>query len=113
MSRPDATRDDAPLRAIEHLEKEVSRLEREVERRDEDRDFLRGQIKTKDTQIAALIERDHETNSLTQGLQRILSPLLGEPRQKPREVHVLHEVQEPDEQSEQGSESLSERPYFG
>lgn len=78
LSRQDATRDDAPSHAVE-------RLEREVERLHEDRDFLRDQIKTKDTQIAALLERDRETNTLVQGLQRMLSPLLGGPRREPEQ----------------------------
>lgn len=42
--------------------------------------FLKTQIVTKDTQITALLERDHETNSLIQGLQRMLGPLLSAPR---------------------------------
>jgi hypothetical protein len=39
--------------------------------------FLRDQIGVKDTQIAALLERDKETNFLIRGLQTMLSPLLG------------------------------------
>ena len=42
--------------------------------------FLKTQITTKDTQITALLERDHETNALIQGLQRMLGPLLSSPR---------------------------------
>src|SRR4051794_18771283 len=38
--------------------------------------FLKTQITTKDTQITALLERDRETNTLIQGLQRMLGPLL-------------------------------------
>ncbi|WP_145984346.1 hypothetical protein [Bradyrhizobium nitroreducens] len=41
--------------------------------------FLKSQITSKDTQIAALLERDHETNALINGLQRMLGPLLGAP----------------------------------
>jgi len=48
----------------------VGALERETE-------FLREQIGVKDTQIAALLERDKETNFLIRGLQTMLSPLLG------------------------------------
>ncbi len=55
----------------------VAGLEREVERALEDRDFLREQIKTKDKQIDALLERDRETNILVRGLQEMLTPLLG------------------------------------
>ena len=69
-SRPDATSPSDTSRY-------VAQLEREVVRADEDRSFLRGQIKTKDEQIAALLERDKETNFLVRGLQQMLTPLLG------------------------------------
>lgn len=75
----------------------IERLEREVERLNEDREFWRDQIKTKDTQIAALLERDRETNILVRGLQQMLSPLLGGPR-----------AQRP----EQGREPPSDAPLF-
>ncbi|RNJ50939.1 hypothetical protein [Methylocystis hirsuta] len=39
--------------------------------------FLREQSQVKDTQIAALLERDRETNYLVRGLQHMLAPLLG------------------------------------
>ena len=58
-------------------------LERAVERALEDRAFLHEQIKVKDTQIAALLERDRETNILVRGLQQMLSPLLGPVRRDP------------------------------
>lgn len=61
----------------------VAGLEREVERLLEDREFSREQIKTKDTQIAALLERDRETNILVRGLQQMIPQLLGiAPRQQ-------------------------------
>lgn len=44
--------------------------------------FLKDQTLVKDTQIAALLERDKETNYLVRGLQQMLAPLLsrgGEP----------------------------------
>jgi hypothetical protein len=65
----------------------VARLEREVEQLNDDREFLRDQIKVKDGQIAlkdqqigAMLERDRETNILVQGLQKMLTPFLGAPR---------------------------------
>ena len=61
----------------------VARLEREVEHLTEDKVFLREQIKTKDEQIGALLERDRETNILVRGLQQMLSPLLGSGRVRP------------------------------
>ena len=66
--------DPSPL--VEHLEKEVERLQ-------DDREFLREQIKVKDGQIGALLERDRETNILIRGLQEMLTPLLGAPRREP------------------------------
>jgi hypothetical protein len=47
--------------------------------------FLKSQITSKDTQIAALLERDHETNALINGLQRMLGPLLAAPDADRRE----------------------------
>ena len=47
--------------------------------------FLKSQITSKDTQIAALLERDHETNALINGLQRMLAPLLSAPDAARRE----------------------------
>lgn len=61
----------------------VAGLEREVERLLEDKNFDREQIKTKDSQIAALLERDRETNILVRGLQQMIPQLLGiAPRQR-------------------------------
>lgn len=51
--------------------------EAEVDRLHDDIVFLRTQIATKDEQIAALLERDKETNFLVRGLQQMLTPLLG------------------------------------
>ena len=63
LSRPVAA-------AIPEVSRFVARLESENE-------FLRGQIVVKDTQIKDLTERARETNILIDGLQRLLSPLLG------------------------------------
>lgn len=63
----------------------VAQLEKDVERLNEDREFLRTQITTKDQQIGALLERDRETNILVRGLQQMLSPLLGPVRRDPPE----------------------------
>ncbi len=58
----------------------VVRLEREVEHLNQDKEFMREQMKTKDVQIAALLERDRETNILVGSLQQMLAPLLAAPR---------------------------------
>ncbi len=63
MSRQDATGQDIH-------DKYINRLENENE-------FLRTQIVTKDAQIKELTERSRETNFLISGLQQMLSPLLG------------------------------------
>jgi hypothetical protein len=52
-------------------------LERENANLREQSEFFRHQIEVKDTQIAALLERDKETNYLVRGLQTMLAPLLG------------------------------------
>ena len=57
-------------RFVAHLENENSMLRDQVV-------FLREQVGVKDTQIAALLERDKETNYLVRGLQTMLAPLLG------------------------------------
>jgi hypothetical protein len=48
-----------------------------VERLEDEVIFLRGQISTKDSQIKELTERSRETNVLIGGLQKMLTPLLG------------------------------------
>ncbi|MGD0762468.1 MAG: hypothetical protein ABR929_04615 [Roseiarcus sp.] len=55
----------------------VAVLERENANLREQGEFFRHQIEVKDTQIAALLERDKETNYLVRGLQTMLAPLLG------------------------------------
>jgi hypothetical protein len=55
----------------------VALLERENTGLREQGEFFRHQIEVKDTQIAALLERDKETNYLVRGLQTMLAPLLG------------------------------------
>ena len=55
---------------VAHLENENSMLRDQVV-------FLRDQVGVKDTQLAALLERDKETTYLVRGLQTMLAPLLG------------------------------------
>lgn len=57
-------------RFVAHLESENTMLRDQIV-------FLRDQVGVKDTQIAALLERDKETNYLVRGLQTMLAPLLG------------------------------------
>jgi len=87
--RPAATVQQSMSSPVAQEQNDVSRyvvgLEREVERLLDDREFAREQIRTKDKQIEALLERDRETNILVRGLQQMLSPLLGVPR--PRDTH--------------------------
>jgi hypothetical protein len=60
---PEQTRTDATVRAPD---------DRYVVQLEKDNEFLRGQIGVKDTTIAALLERDRETNILIAGLQKML-----------------------------------------
>jgi hypothetical protein len=50
-----------------------------IELLERENEFLREQVGVKDTQIAELQERAHETNTLINGLQRLLAPLLAAP----------------------------------
>ena len=64
VSRPVATSSDSNGgRVVELLERENA--------------FLREQVGVKDSQIKDLTERARETNVLINGLQKMLSPLLG------------------------------------
>jgi hypothetical protein len=55
---------------------------RYVARLESENDFLRGQMQVKDMQIKEMTERARETNVLIGGLQKMLSPLLGTPRER-------------------------------
>ncbi|MGO8867172.1 MAG: hypothetical protein ACLQME_11785 [Alphaproteobacteria bacterium] len=69
-----ATRDDLSRRVATELDtRYVTQLEGENA-------LLRSQLDVKDEQIKDLTERARETNHLTAGLQRMLSPLLGTSR---------------------------------
>lgn len=85
LSRPVAT--DEP--DVSHYVARVDQLEREVVRANEDRDFLKEQIKTKDQQIGALLERDRETNVLVRTLQQMLSPLLNRGAEPPPDSNPM------------------------
>lgn len=50
-----------------------------IELLERENEFLRKQIEVKDNQIAEQQERAHETNSLVNGLQRLIAPLLAAP----------------------------------
>ena len=67
QSRPVATSPD--------LSRYVARLESDI-------DFLRNQMDTKDNQIKEMTERARETNLLIAGLQTMLTPLLGSPKER-------------------------------
>ena len=60
---PEQSRTDATVRTPD---------DRYVVQLEKDNEFLRGQIGVKDTTIAALLERDRETNILIAGLQKML-----------------------------------------
>jgi hypothetical protein len=61
------------------LSRLVAAEDRYVARLESENGFLRSQVAVKDKQIAEMLERGHETNSLINGLQRMLAPLLGAP----------------------------------
>ncbi|MEX0851717.1 MAG: hypothetical protein WD036_00315 [Bauldia sp.] len=71
---------------------EIPEMSRFVARIESENEFLRGQIIVKDSQIKDLTERARETNHLIGGLQRMLSPLLGNRRD---ETTVANEPEPP------------------
>lgn len=66
----DLPRQDATAKYVEQLEKRLDEKDGEI-------GFLRSEITIKNDQIKDLTERAHETNSLIAGLQKMLTPLLG------------------------------------
>jgi hypothetical protein len=84
VARPDRQeleKDDAPTGL--DMSRQVAAEDRYMSQLETENSFLKTQVAVKDTQIAALLERDHETNSLINGLQRMLAPLLGAPDRHP------------------------------
>jgi hypothetical protein len=79
--------DDAPTGLDKS--RQAAADDRYVSQLENENSFLKTQVAVKDTQIAALLERDHETNSLINGLQRMLAPLLGSPDRHPPTT-VMH-----------------------
>jgi hypothetical protein len=71
---------------------EIPEVSRFVTRIESENEFLRGQIIVKDSQIKDLTERARETNHLIGGLQRMLSPLLGNRRD---ESTIVNEPEPP------------------
>src|SRR5438067_8218804 len=67
---------------VEPLSRLVAAETRVVELLERENEFLRGQVAVKDQQIAEMLERGHETNSLINGLQRMLGPLLSAPERE-------------------------------
>jgi hypothetical protein len=78
MPRQQASTNTDSSRLVATTSPEESRYVGALERENE---FLRGQVVVKDTQIKEMTERARETNVLIGGLQKMLSPLLGTPRE--------------------------------
>jgi hypothetical protein len=76
-----ATSSDEPRQSATtaELSRPVAAEDRYVARLESENEFLRAQVGVKDKQIAEMLERGHETNSLINGLQRMLGPLLSAP----------------------------------
>jgi hypothetical protein len=72
---PTSTDRSRPVATSPDLSRYVARLEGDI-------DFLRGQMDVKDNQIKEMTERARETNVLIAGLQKMLTPLLGNPKER-------------------------------
>jgi hypothetical protein len=79
MSRQEPATSPDQSRPVATTLPEDSRYVGALERENE---FLRNQVVVKDTQIKEMTERARETNVLIGGLQKMLSPLLGMPRER-------------------------------
>jgi hypothetical protein len=80
-NRQEIDKDDAPTGL--DMSRQAAAEDRYLSQLETENSFLKTQVAVKDTQIAALLERDHETNALINGLQRMLAPLLGAPDRHP------------------------------
>jgi hypothetical protein len=78
-ARGPATSDDdqRPATTINDVAHPAASDDRYVAALERENDFLRAQIAVKDRQIADQQERSRETNLLINGLQKMLTPLLG------------------------------------
>ena len=69
----------------------VEQLEKRLEEKDGEIQFLRAEVAVKNDQIKDLTERARETNHLIAGLQKMLTPLLGRPEESHGETHQRDE----------------------
>ncbi len=90
-------------------DREVKFLREQIEKKD-------TQLEKKDEQIAALLERDKETNHLIRGLQDILalqSPSTDREPDTPGDVRTLHVVDHRESKSEGGEGGQTEEEAQG
>jgi hypothetical protein len=82
--KDDTARQDAPTSddLSRHAATNAPDTSRYVAQLENENHFLRGQVSVKDTQIADLLERGKETNTLIHRLQTMLAPLLSTPTEK-------------------------------
>jgi hypothetical protein len=82
-NKDDTLRQEAPTPTDQSRQVATSPdLSRYVARLEGDINFLRGQMDVKDNQIKEMTERARETNVLIAGLQKMLTPLLGNPKER-------------------------------
>lgn len=85
-----------------HMSRYVAQVESENAMLKEHVAFLKDQAQVKDTQIAALLERDKETNYLVRGLQQMLAPLLGRGSEPTPPMPVAHHAASDERMGEEG-----------
>jgi hypothetical protein len=80
-SRPAETGQDrlSPANVRPPISAPIAKTDRYVELLEKVNEAQADEIKIKNEQITALLERDRETNVIIRGLQTMLSPLLGPP----------------------------------
>jgi hypothetical protein len=77
MSAPVGTDPDTPVRRLEVTSLGQDFLKDQIEAKDRQITELNRQLERRDEQIMTMLERDHETNHLINGLQEALSQSLG------------------------------------
>src|SRR3984893_18612957 len=75
QEQPTTTDQSRQVATSPDLSPYVARLESDI-------DFLRGQMDVKDNQIKEMTERARETNVLIAGFEKMLTPLLGNPKEQ-------------------------------
>lgn len=91
ISAPARTDPDTPIRRLEVTRVGEEFLKDQIEAKDRQITELNRQLERRDDQIMTMLERDHETNHLINGLQEALSQSLGIESPTRMQLRARHE----------------------